>query len=68
MIVCLICSSSCLRHYCDNMQAALELQKLLNGAGDRDDGGGEEVKKIREIAEGRIIGRIFFCGCLFEKT
>lgn len=29
MIVCLINSSPCLRHYCDNMQAVLELHKVL---------------------------------------
>lgn len=57
MIVCLIYSNPCLRHYCDNMQAVLQLHKVLNRSGDGD--GVEEVKKIREIAEGRIIGRIF---------
>ena len=57
MIVCLIYSSPCLRHYCDNMQTVLELHKVLKRSGDGE--GVEEFKKIREIVEGRIIGRIF---------
>lgn len=43
MIVCLINSSPCLRHDCDNMQAVSELRKVLNkGVGM---GGGSQENK-----------------------
>lgn len=47
-----------LRHHCDNLQAVSELHEVLNrrlvvGRGLR------KSKKIREILEGRVIGRIF---------
>lgn len=62
--LCLIYSSPCLRHYCDDMLAVLELQQVLKRGGGLEWGS----QGIREIVAGRIIEGIFFCTCLFEKT
>ncbi len=49
MIVCLIYSGPCLRHYCDNMQAVLERRKVLNrGWGSQENKRNSGGKNYRE--------------------